>query len=506
RFILHTACVLLSISAAHAQNPEYIRNLVPSTAKAHASLASVAKVFSPVSITNAPRSWPKPLSSSTPWTAAGTEFYACFPSVVGSSDGDPATKIRSLFISSRAPARVTIEMLKGAFDTTFIVTPGQFGRVDIPIYDALNRDDFEVAESKVIHIFSKEIITVYGLSHNYQSSDGFVIYPTQVLGTSYLVMSARNSVNYDLYGEIQTDTIKAPDTTLPNPRSEFAIVATQNNTNVTFTLTATSYSGRLLADSTYTIRLDRGQVYQVMARDTGTHLTSNPPNSTIDWWRLYAPWTGGPDCDLTGSYITSDKPIAVFSGHERAASPSAREYDPISPNRDHLVEQMLPTSAWGKNYIIAGSGQDNAMGRPAGGDVIRILSGFNNTHVTVNGTPMFTLAQGEYRDVLSGTTAVIASDLPVLVAHIMQSSGTDNIGDPDLTLARPIEDYANEYTLPPWNDFPAFTEPHLLVICDTSVTKTTLYNGVPFPSGYWNPIPGTSFSSGIFPVHYNLAQ
>jgi len=502
KFILYTSYFLLSFSTAYAQNPEYLRHSIPNIRVAHVPLAAAHQVFSPVTPAKGPASWPKLLASPTPWTAAGKDFYACFPSVVGNSD-TVQQNIRALFISSRAPARVTVEALKTAWDTTFIVSPDTCARVEIPIYDALNQSDDEVIESKVIHIYSKQVISVYGFSHNYLSSDGFVVYPTPALGTSYEVVSSRNSVNYNFFG----DTIPAQhDTTTPNPRSECAIVATQNNTTVTFTLTATSYSGRLLADSTYTIRLDRGQVYPIMARDTGTRLTGRIADTAIDWWNLYAPWNGGADCDLTGSYITSDKPIAVFSGNERAAAPDVLEYDSLPPTRDHLAEEVLPISAWGEHYIVAGSGQDNAKGRRAGGDVVRVLSAFGNTHITVNGAPAYTLGRGEYRDFMSGTTAVIASDLPILVAHYMQSSGTDGMGDPDLTLARPIEDYANEYTFPPWHDWTIFTEPHLLVICDTSVTSSTLYNGVPFPMGYWNAIPGTSLASGIFPVNYNLEQ
>jgi len=467
-------------------------------------LSSVLRAQNPVTRASGPIPWPKPMGSTTPWTAAGKEFYACFPSVVGSSSSVDQN-IRTLFISSRAPARVTVEVLKTALDTTFIVTPGRAARVEIPIYDALNRNDYEVAVSKVVHIFSNEVIAVYGFSHDYLSSDGFIVYPTQTLGTAYMVMSTRNAVNYNIFG----DTIIAQqDTTAPNPRSECAIVATRNNTHVTFTLTATSYSGRFIEDSTYTIQLDRGQVYPIMARDTGTRLTGPLTDNALDWWNLYAPWKGGPDCDLTGSYITSDKPIAVFSGHERAAAPFDLEYNYGDVSRDHLIEQVPPISAWGKRYIVVNAGQDRASARASGGDAVRILSAFDNTHVKINGVQTYTLGRGEHCDFLSGSASLIESDVPILVAHFMQSqtAGYDDMGDPDLTMARPIEDFANEYTLPPWHDALTFTEPHLLVICDTSAQNSTRYNGMLLPAVPWKPIAGTSFATGIFPVNYNFEQ
>ncbi len=454
-----------------------------------------AQGFTPVTKLSGPPAWPSPAAANSPWTAAGKDFYACFPSVVG-SDLDATTKLRSLFIASRAPARVTVEVLATALDTTFIVTPGHYTRIEIPIFDALSPADDEVAVSKVIHIYSSEIISVYGYSHNALSSDGFVIYPTQALGTSYFAMSTRNAVNY----KVGHGGDPALDTTVPNPRSEFAIVATQDNTTVTFTLAATSYSGLLLADSTYSIRLHRGQVYQLMARDTGLRLTTFLPDSSLNWWDAYAPWNGGPDCDLTGSYIISNKPIAVFSGHERATAPANLEYDFAGISRDHLAEEIMPVSAWGRNYVVTSLGQDSKGGLRAGGDAVRVLAGFDNTHVTINGAPARTLDRGQHADFLSGNAALIQSDQPILVADFMQSSNTtlDATGDPDLTLARPIEDYTNEYTLPPAAVASIYTEAHTLVICDSSAKGATLLNATPLSGGTWSPIAGTAFDVGIF--------
>jgi hypothetical protein len=49
-------------------------------------------------------------------------------------------------------------------------------------------------------------------------------------------------------------------------------------------------------------------------------------------------------CDFTGSTITSDKPIAVFSHHERTSIP-------LGGSRDCLAEQLLPVNLWGKEFV-----------------------------------------------------------------------------------------------------------------------------------------------------------
>ncbi|HZK76744.1 MAG TPA: hypothetical protein VFD13_07545, partial [Candidatus Kapabacteria bacterium] len=133
-----------TLSTLRAQNPELIRRSnpgsVPSQAAAHAS----QKSFSPVT-KGGPIEWPKTLSSTTPWTAAGKEFYACFLPVVGSADDSSSSDIRAIFLSSRAPARVTIEVFKSGFRETVLVNPGTCTRVDIPLYAALGRSDYELA-------------------------------------------------------------------------------------------------------------------------------------------------------------------------------------------------------------------------------------------------------------------------------------------------------------------------------------------------------------------------
>ena len=63
-------------------------------------------------------------------------------------------------------------------------------------------------------------------------------------------------------------------------------------------------------------------------------------------------------CDLTGTYISSSKPIAVYSGNVRAAVPSSRT------SRDHLVEQMIPVRTWGTEFPVMASPKNNDGKRP----------------------------------------------------------------------------------------------------------------------------------------------
>jgi hypothetical protein len=436
-----------------------------------------------------PIAWPQVTSiPQQAWTAAGRGFYACFLSVVGSDDFIASSINRSIWITARAPTKAIVELMRSTYRDTVTIEPGSFTRVVLPQGFGLGRDDYEVPVRRALHIYSNEILTVYGFSHNTLSSDGFLIYPKQTLGTDYIVMSERNAIN-------DNDPLITP-----NPRSEFAVVATEDNTTVTMKLTATSYSGLLHADSTYAIHLNYGEVYQVMARDTGVHFMFDSADPLLS--EYYRPSNGGPDCDLTGSLISSDKPVAVFSGHERATSPSALEFDlQHGISRDHLIEQMVPVERWGERFAVMPADQDAQGRRRPGGDMVRIVAAYDSTTVAVNGVPSATIGRGQYYEFMSGSGCFIQCNEPVMVAKFMQTAGNDvtrdTMGDPDLTVVRPIDSWSKTYTIPGWQDPNTFMEAYLQVACDTSAMSSTLINGVPIPqygAMKWKTIPGSPYA------------
>src|SRR5207237_9191081 len=51
--------------------------------------------------------------------------------------------------------------------------------------------------------------------------------------------------------------------------------------------------------------------------------------------------------DVSGSFIVSDKPVALFTGIECGVNPNSMGAC------DHVEEQILPLTAWGKNYVAS---------------------------------------------------------------------------------------------------------------------------------------------------------
>ena len=118
------------------------------------------------------------------------------------------------------------------------------------------------------------------------------------------------------------------------------------------------------------------------------------------------------DADLTGTIITADKPIGVFSGHQGAIGDD-------ECCADHLEQQLFPTNTWGKKYVAAKS-----MPRGIEKDYWRIVASKDMTQVSftpaVHGT--VSLSRGEHFELASDKDFVISANQPVLVAQTLPSS------------------------------------------------------------------------------------
>lgn len=197
------------------------------------------------------------------------------------------------------------------------------------------------------------------------------------------------------------------------------IVGTENDTEVTFISSAHTGSGG-----------------GVPALAPGGSFTT-----TLQPFEVLNIETNGTEEDLTGSLIESSRPVAVFSGHECANVPyasactngtcdSVPQWSCQSPDDcpvvcccDHLEEQLIPVSAWGKTYVGARSQRRN--NEP---DYWRVVASVDLTTVTVNppvaGIP--TLMAGDVYEFKAIDSFVLSADQPVLVGQFLASEHAPN--------------------------------------------------------------------------------
>src|ERR1039458_3154938 len=225
---------------------------------------------------------------------------------------------------------------------------------------------------------------------------------------------------------------------------QFAILATTDATTVTIT---PSTNANLAVDSGtnhYTINLDQGYTYEI-----------NSSN-----------WSG----DVTGTSITSDKPIAVFAGASAAYVSYTNTYSGNPP-----VQEQLPVASWGTE-VLALSFADRTNG-----DSYRVLAATDGTTVivvTTNRAVTSYLKAGKFLDTILDGWVEFQANNPIQVAQFANGCGFDNTnnneGDPCEILLPPAGHYLSSYTIAIPTDGDFETNFLNLIVPQSAITNTYL--------------------------------
>jgi adhesin/invasin len=397
----------------------------------------------------------------------GREFYVGFGENQGTNEADNSMQ---LYItgSFRTNCRVVVPAI--GFDQTVLVEPKKITVVDLPhdrfaqTVELTEADNEQVVSGKSVHILADTDITVYGLNHKAQSSDAFLAFPVDALGTEYI------TINYSVCTPQPQKNIDASFNALYVTGSEFWVIATENATSVTITPKGITRAGHG-PGSKISIELQKGDTYLVQG-DVSSY-----------------------DGDLTGSEILADKPVAVFSGHVRADVPQFYLNSNSQFNsRDHLVEQLPPVSAWGDSGVIAPFSASKAI-LP---DVVRIVGSQDHTILTFNGgTGTANINRGEIFEMptVNGPVAINATH-PILIGQYMHSSisiaSGQSHGDPALAIIYPFDQFDSSYTFISIQNN-AYTDNFINVVITPNGVKDITLDGKMLSPSLFKPISGTSY-------------
>jgi len=200
--------------------------------------------------------------------------------------------------------------------------------------------------------------------------------------------------------------------------------------------------------------------------------------------------------DVTGTWITSDKPIAVFAGDTLADVP-----DGSTPSGNPLVQAQLPVDSWGRQALAVGF-----AGR-TGGDSYRVLAAYTNTVVTItttNGTTVVTNQAGQfYENTIDGPVEFQGSK-PIQVAQFANGHNFDGqLGDPCEILLPPTGHYLLTNTvvaLPNDNTNGDFVVNYLNLIVAQSAITNTLVDGSHIATTNFVAIGTSGYSGAQFSV------
>ena len=161
--------------------------------------------------------------------------------------------------------------------------------------------------------------------------------------------------------------------------------------------------------------------------------------------------------DLTGTKVTSNRPISFFCGDQCPYIPSG------VLACDQIVEQLPPVEAWGRQFAIA------PLKTRMSFDIFRFVASENTTTVSIscvlnNGTQVyvdtFHLSEGGFDDVEVRSTHFcwIEADKSILILQFAVGQEPDDVpSDPFMALVPAVSHYINFLTLPvvnsTFNDF-----------------------------------------------------
>jgi len=126
--------------------------------------------------------------------------------------------------------------------------------------------------------------------------------------------------------------------------------------------------------------------------------------------------------NLSGTRITADGPVAVFSGNVATVVPGGEQTTCCA---DHLEEQMFPLTSWGARVVVQPS-QGRAGAAPRQNDVFRITAGDSNVTLTwVPNTPPgapASLTAGQSVEFTTNQAFAVMGSSRISVAQFLTSS------------------------------------------------------------------------------------
>ncbi len=384
---------------------------------------------------------------------AGTEFLLCFPQNGNTIKEQPTSLVLLIYISSYDGSICHYDIRYFINDTLISIKDSIYGEqietINIPI--ELEVKSFKENEKKGIFINSDNPINVYAISKQRATSDAFLCYPTNILDTSYIIASYKNKLSH-LIGDPR------------NHYSAITIVALEDNTIVEIIPTAPLADFENEPLQTVTIKLNKGETRQVIAKITKPY-------------------------DLTGSIINSNKKIVVYSTHNDT---SIKPKDYTFGTTDVLIKQTLPISRLGSNAIFSPLIHPNYNNLTLG----RIISPFDKNAILFPDTTIY-LNKYEFYEFEFDTATFIQTTKPALFAEYGFSSNNGDFADPLLLLLPPIENYLNKYLFKV-PDFLSLKKHYINVIIDTIGKKSLEIDNTSLADINSYKITGTSL------IYFNL--
>jgi len=331
-----------------------------------------------------------------------------------------------LYLSADAPATVTVSISNTGWSQTVSIPANTVNAsILIPKTGADDARIFnEGLHNKAVHIVSDTPIVVYAHTYNGMISAATMLMPVETYGYKYY------SLNYS-QAQSGSSPPNPPITTTqngPDWYSWFYVIASEDNTRLEITPSDSTRNG-WLPNQTYTVNLNKGEIYNVMGK-LGTG------NQT---WAASKDMTGSKVVSIPGN-DGNCHPVALFSG-----SSGIRLCK--NDGGETMQQQVFPLQAWGTRYLTYHmlNNTSTDINDPFK-NFYRIAVADPATVVRRNGVPLTGLINNFYYEILDSTGGdFIEADKPVLVAQYTPGgnrcymASSFAYGDPEMFYLSPME-------------------------------------------------------------------
>ena len=351
--------------------------------------------------------------------SSGSEFFVTFLP-------DPSSLLDAevkLYVATpeRTPVTFSISAPGTGFFQTAAVVPGGVKEFTFDGQDYILRNTTDHSKGIIIAAQNDKRVYVYAAHDIHRATDSFLALPPHDLGTmSYTYIAAM--IHTLDQGDFGSGVVPL--------HALIGIVSTEDDTLLTITPTRNVTIGTesVRDGASVTATLHRAETLLIAAVG-----------------------------DLTGTKVTSSKPISFLCGDQCPYIPSG------VAACDQIVEQLPPVEAWGRKFATA------PLKTRMSFDVFRIVAAANNTNVNItcalrsgmqgyNDT--IVLNEGGFTDIQINSTEFcwMEADRSILLLQFAVGITADYVpSDPFMTLVPAVSHYTNSLTLPPvnssFNDF-----------------------------------------------------
>ena len=309
-------------------------------------------------------------------TSAGRDFWMMF--LYNYNIGGTYPQNRRLYFASTEGATVNVHNNVWG-DDSFSLTGPDFSAIH-------SYGDNQLQVGTVFeggyHITSSANIWLYARNFMQNTLDATVVFPTEALGTRYIVQDYPSTDNHG---------------------GEIGFVATEDSTVLSMTVPCGIQGTSITSGTTLSITLNQGQAYMLLAAQGGS---------------------------LSGMEVTSNgKPFAMFHGDWNNAVPQ------YANARDHCYEQALPVDKWGTEFIFGSIPPQSPINH------IRITASEDNTLIIRAGASNIgPLQRGQtwQGSMSNGEIWHLTSTKPIQIILYMGSFDYTGAGDPSSVTIPPL--------------------------------------------------------------------